>query len=242
MHAAILADDAGIVVIERIQLRLLGNGPDHGTHEEGQQRQLRPFRSNAARRFLLVEAGAQFFQRRDVNLFHIGDVGDARFGKLHLFGDLAPQPDDLDLVDLVVAREARHLAGLRPARDEGVEIVMADASGRAAARHLPEIDAGFPGAQTHGRRSQRLLAFFARRAGGAAHARRPCRCDSSFLPALHDSGRRRFLHGGSRHAGLRRRFRCGLRLHRGIALATIALGDITLPDIAFAGHLEPHDG
>ena len=114
---------------------------------------------------LLVERGAQILQRGDVDLLDIGDVRDARFGQRHLFRDLAAQPDDLDVLDRSVRRQARRPCGLRPAREEGLDILMRDAAGRPAAGDLAQIDAGLPGAQAHRRRRQRPLAFGARRAG-----------------------------------------------------------------------------
>ena len=56
---------------------------------------------------LLVERGAQLLQRGDVDLLDIGDVRDARFGQRHLLRDFAAQPDDLDVLDRGVRRQAR---------------------------------------------------------------------------------------------------------------------------------------
>src|SRR5207253_1654112 len=46
----------------------------------------------------------QIFQLRHVDLFDIGEVWDAPLRLLHLFGDLAPQADHLDLVEPVSFR------------------------------------------------------------------------------------------------------------------------------------------
>ena len=144
-------------------LGLLGDRLDHRPHQEGQQRQLRPVGA-----LLLVERGAQFLERGDVDLLDIGDVRDARFRQRHLLGDLAAQADDLDLLDRSVAAPGPAArAGLRPARQEGVEVLMRDAAGRAAAGDLAQIDAGLPAPQAHRRRGQRLFALGARRAGRA---------------------------------------------------------------------------
>ena len=74
----------------------------------------------------------------------------------------------------VVGRQAAACPGdLRPARQERVDVLMGDAAGRTAAGDLAQVDAGFPGAQPHGRRGQRLFALGARRSrrgGGAVPA------------------------------------------------------------------------
>jgi len=68
---------------------------------------------------------------------------------------------------------------LRAAQQEGVDILMADAAGRARALDLAQIDPGLAGLQAHGRRSERLLARRSALGGGGVTARRfrRRRCD-----------------------------------------------------------------
>ena len=53
MDAAMLVDDAGLVVEQRVDAGLVGDRLDHRPHQERQQRQLRPF---DALRFSLLSA------------------------------------------------------------------------------------------------------------------------------------------------------------------------------------------
>ena len=69
MNAAMLVDDAGIVVEDRVELRLLADCFDHRTHQERQDGKFR-----AVRPLLLVQCGAQLFERGDVDFLDIGDV------------------------------------------------------------------------------------------------------------------------------------------------------------------------
>ena len=112
MDGAVPVDDAGLVVEQRVDAGLVGDRLDHRPHQERQQGQLRPVGA-----LLLVQRGAQFLERGDVDLLDIGDVRDARLGERHLLGDLAAQPDDLDVLDRVVGGRGRACPGdLRSAR------------------------------------------------------------------------------------------------------------------------------
>src|SRR5690606_12412726 len=135
-------DDAGIVVEDRVDLRLLGNRLHHRAHQERQDRQFR-----AVSVALGVEAGAQFLERLDTDFLDIGDVRDARFRPRHLLYDAAAQADDLDLLDRRVWLRPCRRGLLRAAADELVEIVMGDAPGRAGAVNLAQVYPRFLRAQ-----------------------------------------------------------------------------------------------
>ncbi|MBC7209429.1 MAG: filamentous hemagglutinin family protein, partial [Pseudomonas sp.] len=139
MHRAVAGDDLGLVVVGGIDLREVAQGDDHGAHQERQQGQLA-----AAVAMLGVELLAQGLEGSDVDLFDIAEVGDATLGVLHALGDLAAQADHRYLLAVgALAVAARRLAGaaLRLA-DEGVEVFMQDAPGRAAAMHVAQLDPG----------------------------------------------------------------------------------------------------
>jgi hypothetical protein len=81
---------------------------------------------------LCIEMLAQILQRRDVELFDVGDMWDAAFGVSHALGDLSAQADDLDLLDAVVARATGARTSFRSARcDARVEIFLHAAPARA---------------------------------------------------------------------------------------------------------------
>ena len=71
MHRAEALDDLVIVVVMRIDLRMVGDRPDGRQHEKGQHRQLRPHL-----RRMYVERGAQLLERGDVDLLDIGEMRD----------------------------------------------------------------------------------------------------------------------------------------------------------------------
>ena len=60
---------------------------------------------------------------------------------LHALGDPAPEPDDLDLLDGRIRRQARH-GGLRlpAAREIGIHVLAQYAPCRSAATHEAQID------------------------------------------------------------------------------------------------------
>ena len=106
-----------------------------------------------------VQGGAQVFHLGYIDLLDIGDVRDAGLCQRHFLGDLAPEPDDLDLLHRSVRHRARRIGGLRPACGKRVEILMRYPPCRTTAGHLAQIDARFTRTQPHGRRGQRLLAL-----------------------------------------------------------------------------------
>ena len=100
VDGAVPLDDAVLVVEPGVHLRVVADGDDDGAHQERQHRQPRCAVTS-------VHLGAQLVERGDVDLLDVGEVGDPPLGGLHALGDVAPQPDDLDLFDLVAARPAR---------------------------------------------------------------------------------------------------------------------------------------
>lgn len=155
-----------LVVEQRVHARLFGDRLDHSPHQERDQRQLGPIGA-----LLLVERGAQLLQRGDVHFLDIGDVGNTRDFASAIFSAILRRSLTTLMSSTPVARRARRFCRLRSARQEGIQILMADATGRSAARDLPQIDAGLPGAQAHGRRNRRPLASGARRRSGGRTAR-----------------------------------------------------------------------
>ena len=81
--------DASLIIVVGVDGRLVAQGHDDGTGDEGQDVEFRlvllPRR---------IEVGAEFLEGGDVDLFHIGDVGDAADALGHLLRDLAAQTDD----------------------------------------------------------------------------------------------------------------------------------------------------
>ncbi len=72
----------------------------------------------------------------------------------------------------VLPAQAVQALNLRAARDEGLDILVRDATGRAASRHLPQIDPGIARALTNGGRGERLLPSGPRRSGRRGQTRR----------------------------------------------------------------------
>ena len=105
-------------------------------------------------RLCLVERGAQVFERGDVDLLDIGDVGNARVRERHFFGDFAAHADDLDVLDPRVGRKPRRRAGLRAARQERLEIA-ARRCGRRARTRRPAADLRRPRELAGARRARR---------------------------------------------------------------------------------------
>jgi hypothetical protein len=145
-------DDAGLIVKMGIDLRKIRQGPHQRPHQEGQHGEL-----VALAEIFLVEMLAQLFQRGDVDLFDIGEMGDAAFGIGHALGDLAAQPDHLDVLAALTLGEAAG-RGYAARAQIGVEILLADAAGRAGPADILQLDPEFLGAAAHRRRGEDLLA------------------------------------------------------------------------------------
>ena len=221
MHAAVAMQDARLVVVERVDLRLLGDRLDHRAHEEGQHRELGLV--GTAR---LVERGAQILERRDVDFLDISDGGDPRMGQRHLLGDPAPQPHEPDVFDRLATAQRRGAGGGPAAREKGVEVLVGDAPRGTAADDLAQIDAGLAGAQPDRGRGERPLSLAARRARRRLRGRRRARGGGRG----HQRGRRRRICRRRRRRGNdpRRRKRFGARrLRRGPGLA----GDLQANDL-----------
>src|SRR5260370_40686497 len=94
-----------------------------------------------------VQACTQLLECRDIDLLDVREVRDAPLHVLQPFGDPAPQPDDAYFLDAVPfgARRGRwgdrHSPALTAGRNVGVEILVQDASARAAAAYGLERDA-----------------------------------------------------------------------------------------------------
>ena len=82
-------EDAGFVVEDRVDAWLFGDRLDDRAHQERQQGQL-----GLVGALVLVERGAQVFERGDVDLLDIGDVRNARVRQRHFLGDLAAHADE----------------------------------------------------------------------------------------------------------------------------------------------------
>ncbi|MNI47887.1 hypothetical protein D3C73_1024270 [compost metagenome] len=126
MHRAGPGEDARIVVECGIDIGLVGYRLDHCPHQEGQEGQFRLV--GLAR---IVHRRAQLLQRCYVDLFHIGDVRNARGGKRHLFCDAAAKAGELDL--LLRGLSGKTLLrgwGLLAMGKELLDILAQDASGR----------------------------------------------------------------------------------------------------------------
>ena len=148
-----------------VALRKVAQHADQGQAEKGQRREL-----VLARRFPCIEMAAQSFQGGHVDFLDIAEVRNLAGCGGHALGDLAAQPDDLDLGGpgplpwRVCCRGRR--GGLPPAGDESFEVGQQYAAARAAAMDLAQVNAGFARAGPNRRRGHHLA-----RVGG----RRGCR-------------------------------------------------------------------
>ena len=115
-----LVDDPRLVVEQRVQLRLLGDRLTIARIRNGSSVSL-----GWVRTLLLVEGGAQFLERGDVDLLDIGDVRDVRVRQRHPLGDLAAQSDQLDVLHRIVRLQPRRRRDLRAAGEERFEVLMA---------------------------------------------------------------------------------------------------------------------
>jgi hypothetical protein len=88
-------DDLRRIVISRVELRKVGDGPAERGDQERQQGKARPFR---------IHPRAQRLERGHVHFLDIGKMRDVPLRLLHRRRDPAPQSDHLDLL---VARFGR---------------------------------------------------------------------------------------------------------------------------------------
>ncbi len=158
MHRTMAGDDLGLVVVTHVDLRKVAQGHDQRPHQKRQQGQLA-----ATVAVLVVEMHAQLFEGGDIDLLDIAEVCGAARGVLHALGDLAAQADHRDLFFIGTPRVAaadglRRLFGLGQV---GVEVVVQNASGRAAAVDKTQFDPGIPGTFTHRWRGQQGPAWLA---------------------------------------------------------------------------------
>ena len=104
----------------------------------------------------LVDVRAQRLEIGDVHLLDVGEMRDSPHRILHALGDPAPEPDDLDLLDGRIRRQALD-GGLRlpAAREIGIHVLAQDAPCRSTAAHEAQIDSMVTGVRTNGRSSER---------------------------------------------------------------------------------------
>src|SRR3954465_6954018 len=89
MHAAVLMNDAGLVVETCVEAWVLADCAHHRMHQEWQGREF--WLAGRAR----VQLLAQLFERCDVDFFDISEVRNTRTGRRDLLGDHAAQARDL---------------------------------------------------------------------------------------------------------------------------------------------------
>ena len=92
-----------------------------------------------------------------VDFLDIGEMRNPPLGVLHLFSDLAPQPDDLDLVHALAPHETATAPGRSAVRKEPIEIGMRDAPARTGSVDKLQLDPKLKGPLPHGRRRKWLV-------------------------------------------------------------------------------------
>ncbi len=265
VHGVVAAEDAGLVVVERVDVGEGPHGPHHGQHQERQQGETR-----ALRILLAVERLPQALELGQVEFLHIAEVGNGALGLLHAFGDQPAQADDADLLHAIRRTVLRGLNGANLPADVALEVGRRDPSVRTGAFDLLKRHARGrrSGAGRRGRQHARRTGGLGNRRGGRrGRARRGFgfgfgngalglelrqgRADGQHLA---DRAVDRDHAAGNRRGHLHRRL-VGQHVHQGLLLGDLvpdlhvpgrdfglgyALADVgQAEDVAGSGHLSP---
>ena len=137
-----------LAVVVRIALREVAQHAHHRQAQEGQGRE----RRFTARPAAVIEVRSQRFQRGDVYFLDIAEMRDFPGRSGHPLGDFPAQPDDLDLGGAGSSLRRSHgCGGDCFAAGECLEIGLENASLRAAAPYLCQVDARLAGPGADGR-------------------------------------------------------------------------------------------
>ena len=154
VYGVVLQQQIAGLVVRHVALRVFSQRLDQGQAEERQQR----------KPVVRVPAGVQVFAQGlelgDVDFLDVGKMRDLALRRRHALGDDAPQPDNLDFLDVRRRRRAGDDGGSRRACfQEVVEILAEDTPTRLGPRHEREINVGFLCAATDSRRRHHARAI-----------------------------------------------------------------------------------